>query len=595
MSIVALSRVTLLGHVADKERVLAGLQGLGCVHLVPLAAGEDDAVRGGPSRQSRDALAFLETSPRRHRQVHDPARFDAEAVEEQARELEARLRALEDERDFLVRRIADLAPWGDFDLGDLDAVRGHRLWFYLVPHYRLPEIEATDLRWALVNRDDRFCYVVVIARDEPVGMPVARTHTGPKPRRELQARLDEVALALEDAEAERFSLSRWCELFARSLARLEDRAEVEHAATLACEAAPLFAMQAWAPRDRVQALRGFARERGLAIDVQAPQRGDTPPTLLRNPPAAAAGQDLVTFYMTPGYWTWDPSAVVLYSFALFFAMIVADAGYAAVLGLALLAAWRRLGRSAGGRRARAGGALLTGAAALYGVLAGSWFGAAPASGSLLARVVVIDVTDHASMMAASVLLGAVHLVIANLAEALRLLPRAAALAPAGWAAAIAGGTALAAARFADLPAAAAPGEALLAGGLVAVVLFSGSGGWLARTGGGLLALTRVINAFGDVMSYLRLFALGLATASLAAAFNDMAHAVRETLPGLGLLAAGLVLLVGHTLNLLLGLMGAVVHGLRLNLIEFFNWGMREEGELFRPFERKEGTPWTPSS
>ena len=75
----------------------------------------------------------------------------------------------------------------------------------------------------------------------------------------------------------------------------------------------------------------------------------------------------------------------------------------------------------------------------------------------------------------------------------------------------------------------------------------------------------------------------------------MAHAVHETLPGLGLLAAGLVLIVGHTLNLLLGLMGAVVHGLRLNLIEFFNWGMREEGELFRPFERKEDTPWTPSS
>jgi len=596
VSIVELSRITLLGHAAERQRVLHGLQSLGCLHLVPLAAGTGERAGGGPSHQAREALAFLEASPRRHRQVRDPARFDAEAVQAQALALAEHMRALEDERDFLVRRIADLAPWGNFDLGDLDAVGGNRLWFYLVPQYRMAEIEATDLRWALVNRDLRFCYVVVIARDEPTGMPVARTHTGPKPRRALQARLDEVEMALEDAETERFSLSRWCGLFARSLARLEERAEAEHAATLACEATPLFALQAWAPRERIDDLRGFAREHGLGLDVRPPHGDDTPPTLLRNGPATAAGEDLVTFYMTPGYWTWDPSGVVLYSFALFFAMIIADAGYAAVLAVALAGAWRGLGRSAGGRRARAGGVLLTGAAMLYGVLAGSWFGAAPPAGSLFARVAVIDVTDHVTMMAATVLLGAAHLAIANLAEARRLYPRAAALAPAGWALAIAGGTALAAARFAGAPGAQGPGEALLAGGLTLVALFSGSGGGLlARAGGGLLALSRAINAFGDVLSYLRLFALGLATAALAAAFNDMAHAVREALPGLGLLAAALVLLLGHGLNLLLGLMGALVHGLRLNLIEFFNWGLRDEGERFRPFARKEDTPWMPSS
>ena len=54
---------------------------------------------------------------------------------------------------------------------------------------------------------------------------------------------------------------------------------------------------------------------------------------MRNAPRMAAGEDLVNFYMTPGYWTWDPSGVVLVSFAIFFAMILADAGYAAVIGL----------------------------------------------------------------------------------------------------------------------------------------------------------------------------------------------------------------------------------------------------------------------
>ena len=61
------------------------------------------------------------------------------------------------------------------------------------------------------------------------------------------------------------------------------------------------------------------------------------------------------------------------------------------------------------------------------------------------------------------------------------------------------------------------------------------------------------------------------------------------------LPPGLVLIIGHTLNFVLGLMSAVVHGLRLNVIEFFNWGVTEEGYLYQPFNRKEERPWTQSS
>jgi V/A-type H+-transporting ATPase subunit I len=64
---------------------------------------------------------------------------------------------------------------------------------------------------------------------------------------------------------------------------------------------------------------------------------------------------------------------------------------------------------------------------------------------------------------------------------------------------------------------------------------------------------------------------------------------------LGLLAALLVLIIGHSLNFVLGIMSAVVHGLRLNFIEFFNWGLSEEGHLYRAFKRKETTAWTGSS
>ena len=72
---------------------------------------------------------------------------------------------------------------------------------------------------------------------------------------------------------------------------------------------------------------------GLALLIEPPRPDETPPTLLRNPAPLAAGEDLVGFYQMPAYHAWDPSRVLFFSFALFFAMILSDAGYAAVLGL----------------------------------------------------------------------------------------------------------------------------------------------------------------------------------------------------------------------------------------------------------------------
>jgi V/A-type H+-transporting ATPase subunit I len=133
----------------------------------------------------------------------------------------------------------------------------------------------------------------------------------------------------------------------------------------------------------------------------------------------------------------------------------------------------------------------------------------------------------------------------------------------------------------------------LAVGGLAVLLFSSERplhsprirDWAARLLDGLQGLTGITKAFGDVLSYLRLFALGLASAQLAATFNGLA-ADAFGLPGLGLLLAALIVLVGHGVNIVLGALSGVVHGLRLNCIEFFNWSLTEEGYPFQVFRKK---------
>lgn len=595
MSLVPLRSVTILGMLADKPAVLTRLQELGFLQLRTLRS-EDvlpREVEGGPSPEAREALAFLQASPSKRRPRRTPGRegFEPEATKQRALELKERLRELEDERDFLTVRIRNLEPWGAFEFESLEHMGGQRLWFYRLPLYRLREIPEY-LPYEVVHRDHRFAYVVVITPEEPgpSEMPLPRVHTGAVSRAKLVERLEDVEAEIEDLQAERAILTRGLNLFAASLARLEDAAARRGAEQLTLDDEPLFALAAWAPAGRVEELRRALAEHDVAIEVREPTDEDEPPTMFSPSERLAGAQSLVTFYMTPGYFTWDPSVVVLLSFAVMFAMIVADAGYGLVLGLISLLFVRSMGQGM-----RLVVATVVGATMVYGVLVGSYFGVNPGPVGPLGRLRVLDAADPATMMAVSIVLGVLHLALANAADAWRLRSSAS-LAPIGWIVILFGGLLAIASATGRVEGMTVPGLIALGIGALGVLLFSATGvGLGTRLVRGLLALTGLTNAFGDVLSYLRLFALGLASGSLAAAFNDLAMQTRGSVKGIGIAIALVVLVVGHGLNFLLALMSGVVHGLRLNYIEFFNWGLKDEGKPFRAFRRKEIEPWNQSS
>jgi V/A-type H+-transporting ATPase subunit I len=274
-------------------------------------------------------------------------------------------------------------------------------------------------------------------------------------------------------------------------------------------------------------------------------------------------------------------------------MIMSDAGYGVLLSVFTLALWKRMGSSVSARRWRVILAWLSATTFLYGVLAGSYFGAEPRS-AFLKSLHILNTRNYGQMMLLSALIGVAHLTIANLMNAWRYGRTLKALAPVGWAAIIVGGMTMAIGSKTGLSAARQIGIGALAFGALLVVLFTAVGQPLRnRALGGVLGLTKMTAAFGDVLSYLRLFALGLASASLASVFNSAARGLYQKYAGLGLLFAILLLLLGHGVNLILSIASAFIHGLRLNVIEFFNWGVQEEGTVFRPFEKKESVPWKP--
>ncbi|MEI6269314.1 MAG: ATPase [Methylococcaceae bacterium] len=592
MSIVTMHKVTFIGMTADRDILLTDLQKMGCVQIIPLASGSATPAKIAPTAGAHEALKFLHNYPWRRRQVLDPEHFDAVEVQQRTLETRNNLHNLKDERDFLIKRIQDMRPWGDFVLPSLAEMGNFRVWFYVVPHKMLPKIQALAPVWEIIKHDNRFCYVVVVSKDEPSEIPVPRVHLGYKSRHELEARLDEVELAIEDTQAERAYLTRWHDLFSQNLNQLEDLAVCQSAAAQIYNNDSAFALQGWAPAESLPVLDDYSKQQAFYFASETSKPEDNPPTFMRNLSWFSAGEDLVTFYMTPGYRTWDPSAIVFVSFVIFFAMILADAGYAVLMGLALLFRWKKMGHSSSGRRFRPLLLSVVGASLIFGALVGSYFGVTPAPESWLGKFQLLNMDDTDRMMMISVVIGVFHVVLANIMNACRYEHWQDRLSSIGWIGVVGGGFSLALGNSLDIATLQAPGSALMVIGALLIVGFTAPEAKpLARFLGGLEGLTKLSGALGDILSYLRLFALGLGSASLAIEFNSMATGVYEGYPGIGVVFALLILVLGHGVNLILGIASGVIHGLRLNVIEFFNWGLKEEGTLYQPFKQSEDNSW----
>jgi V/A-type H+-transporting ATPase subunit I len=601
MAIVPLVKATLYGPIEVKDLVLDELQASGCAHLVNLTPGTGEGnPERGYSKEAYEALKYLRSSPIRRRQARETHDFDYEKIDREALELRRQQQLLEDERDELRRREKALEPWGEFVLPPNSDLAGHRLWFYRLPHRQVEALREIDLTWEAVASDARFEYVVVVAPEQPMEVPVTPIELDPRGLTAVRTRLEEIDSELEAVLWKRAELTRWCRLLERNLDAADDEAVHRHASAQTLDVDRVFALQAWIAEKEVPFLEDLASRHGLAMTYQSPDPTEVPPTKLENTGPVRGGEAAVSFYITPEYRTWDPSVVMYFSFAVFFGMIMSDAGYGLILAILLAAFWRRLGQTDERRRLRSLCVALAVASVAYGAMVGSYFGIRPSPDSILARLQVplLDPANQAAMMSLSIIIGAAHLAFANLITAWRYGTSIRCLAPLGWCAMILGGLIAGfewQTRF-DPHGRLIPLDiALLVGGTGFVLLFSSARPWsllpkalILRLFDGLKALTGVSQAFGDVLSYLRIFALGLASSQLAVTFNDLAGRVLEY-PGFGILLAVGVILVGHALNFVLAVMSGVVHGLRLNYIEFFNWSLDEEGYSFRPFAKKAST------
>jgi len=129
---------------------------------------------------------------------------------------------------------------------------------------------------------------------------------------------------------------------------------------------------------------------------------------------------------------------------------------------------------------------------------------------------------------------------------------------------------------------------LVLGGVAAMILTQGRKykGIAGKLGIGILSLYGLVGYLGDILSYSRIMALGLSTGIIAFAMNTIAGLAYELIPYVGFIFAIIVLILGHTMNLVLSALGAFIHSARLQFVEFFSKFMEGGGKDFKPFTRQ---------
>ncbi|MFH1213645.1 MAG: hypothetical protein V1681_06130, partial [Candidatus Neomarinimicrobiota bacterium] len=352
-------------------------------------------------------------------------------------------------------------------------------------------------------------------------------------------------------------------------------------------------LEGYCPEKNLNSFKDLAEKEGWGYLADDPDDPAEVPTLISKPRWLKMVDPIFSFMGTiPGYQEFDVSFWVLAFFSLFFALIVGDAGYGFIFMITAIIL-RRKNKQASPEIFWLV-YILSGALIFWGAITGTWFGFETVARLPLFSSLIVDKVatfsknpDQVSifLMYLTFLIGAIHLSIGHILNGIKKINSLQSLAQLGWVGVVWGLFFLVCNLILSDP---LPDIALhlIWIGAIMIACFDNylKGHFWKGIGAtiGNLPLS-IISSFGDVISYVRLFAVGLAGVAVEDSFNNMAlgGGVDNLLKGI---IAILIIVFGHSLNIVLCMMSVIVHGIRLNMLEFSgHLGMQWTGQKYEPF------------
>jgi len=612
--IVAMKKVTLV--VLDNERTdaLKALRQTGLLH-VERREGTSQGLAELQSSLSRlDQARAILTEAKPSKGSKEPILNRQETMEIVDSVLEAaneRREALERESR-LSHELERLDAWGDINPGDLDELgtKGIYLFPFEIPVNDYPDLPE-NARAIVLGRDKKAMRIVLWGEDDllPAGLPAsARELELPEvSTMEMRRELEDAVASIPQVDEKISGLTRNMDSLEslRKILLKEIEFETVRAGMEKIEfgnesrvsaSSSLAWLMGFVPAEDEKRIEAAAKTHGWAFVSDDPAAEDIVPTKLKNNRLVNLISPLMDFLgITPGYNEMDISAWFILFFGIFFAMIFGDGGYGAILvviALAGIIAAKRTGKKPGTVWYML--LYLASMTVAWGVITCTWFGLPMDKLPEFIKAIALPAFSNANPESAVNIkifcftLGLVQISLAHVIGVIRNIRSPKFLGEIGtllmtvgmyfvvlnlvvdsvkypldtWKVAMIGiGFVL---NFGFINYADSIGKGILESLKNIITMFLG-----------------VVNVFGDIMSYIRLWAVGLAGAAISSTVNSM---VGPMFGGLIMLLAIIILLFGHGLNLIMNVLSVIVHGVRLNTLEFSNHlGLTWSGFKYEPF------------
>ncbi len=588
--ITQMKKYTFLVFHRDYEPFLQQLRDLGVVHITQKAAGlieDNEALQ--TALQHEDALRKL------------IAQGAPDQLIAERNEVNERIAAAKESAQ-------QAAIWGDFDAARIQALKdaGYTLRFFECSS------KAFLAEWGIkVSEIGGKIYFVQVGE----GPDLSETPASeiPAPEKSAAEWLQEVEnlkglLAAANARIEAWQLTNLDDI-KRQLREARQNIDWQRVTLSTDKLAEgsLCLFEGFCPIDKEPELNAMLAEAQVYYEETDPVKEDATPIKLRNNWFTKLFEPLTGMYGWPNYNEFDPTPILAPFYLLFFSLCVGDCGY----GLALiLVGWLIAKEKLRIEMFEGLGPIimvLGVGCTIVGYLSGTFFGIDIYQASWIPECAKAPMfkawfgdgsgawMGYDIMMVLALFIGVFHICLAMTVKAICYTKQNGFYATAstwGWLLLIVGGIATA-----ILASTSVLGPQTTQVILIVIAAISALGIFIFNTpgrnplinvGAGLWDTYQMATGIlGDVLSYLRLYALGMAGAMLGAAFNELGMTVLGENPNVGT-AIGFALIVafGHVLNLLMACLGAFVHPLRLTFVEYFkNAGYEGSGKKYNPFKK----------
>lgn len=600
--------VYIVSSLSQKKEMLNGLKKLGVLHIAEKKSA-DLKVSEEFINLSKVASMVEEFAPSK-KEAKKLAKASILSDDEFAKMYASVNEAIERKADLMQELSVALAeadriePWGEFEPDDLRVMKdnGYDIRFYTVDDdsYRAI-VEAEDITMVYLGTHNKKKNVAVLG-ELPLAIPSEEFTLPERGAVELKKAIAVCNQGIVECNDILREASKYKESFVAQMVKAQNAENFSAASQTADSDNDLVWLSGYIPEADVEEFKATASANSWAwaIDDVAEDDEQIPTKVKYNKVSGLIKPVFDILGILPGYRETDISLWFFLFFTLFFAMIIGDAGYGCLILLGTI------GFVAKSKKFNTATYLLTVLSIttiIWGAITGTWFGMESAMNVPILRAMVIPsfanypelfgVTATAQqnmIMKFSFSIGAIQMALGSLLAVKKKLAAKdlSWVADLGWLIAVVAMYLLSLYLVIGENIPVKPVFICIGVAFALVVLFGGMSpdktigqGIKAGLADSFTVFLNTISCFGNVMSYIRLFAVGMAGLAISQSFNSIAAGFSGPL----VVVAVIVVLIGHGLNIIMCFLSVVVHGVRLNVLEFSGQvGLEWTGIAYEPFK-----------